>query len=288
MLHGPLLVLESTAILDKVSGGNLSLRCHHFLQRGGIGSQVDIADVDAHDQPSPAILTLDLTRAFLKLDQGHTLQRDGASPGQVYGHILYLVKLVADLFRIPHRDAKPALPLIEHTSLLSAYTGLNHVLHVIHVQSEGSHGRPVDLDGQVGLSHRLLHVEVGGSLETGQQLRDVLADLSQHIQVLAINLDGQVGFHAAGQLVDPHGNRLGEVVYQSGFRLQIRFNHLHNIALLQALAPLVHGFEHHPHIGLVNPHPVVGQVGAPGFRNHGFYLGNIFHQSGSQPVGILD
>ena len=217
----------------------------------------------------------------------HPFNRDKFAVGKWHRYLLNFLQFGTKFCRIPHLNVEPALAFVQLTGNLSANSGFNYRLHIVHIQAKRSKRFTINFNRQVRLPDRLLHKKVGRSRHFRNDSGNILTNLIELIKIFAVNFYCQIRLYSTGQFVNAHGNRLRKIVRQSGFRLQERFNLRQNIFFRNPIAPFVGWLQHHPNIGLVHAHPVVGQVGSTGFRNHGLYLRNIFHQLSAQPVGIV-
>lgn len=114
------------------------------------------------------------------------------------------------------------------------------------------------LDRQGGRVGLVVGFDVAGAGDLPQEAFDVLADLSELREIVAIDEYGDVGLDAGDQFVDPHLDGLRET--EPGAR-DIVIEHLGHFAdqILPRLLfrPLGDRVEHHPDVGLLDPHHVV-------------------------------
>ncbi len=206
----------------------------------------------------------------------------------MHRHIHDFAEGVTDVFRIAHHDAKSALAFIYLARFIPPDAGLDHLLHFVYVEAVRRHGIPVDLDVQVGLSRRLFELEVIGTRQAWQDLGDALAGQIQRFKIFPEHLDGNVAFHAARQLVHTHGDGLCKVISQPRLGSEEGADLFSDVFFAESASPLVAGFEDHPHIGLVYPHPVVGKVATAGFGHYRLNLGDVAHDFAGEPVRVLD
>ena len=96
MVHGPLLVFECAAVLDKIAWWNFYLLPDGALQVTDIGTNIDMLDIDTDNQAAPAILPLDFTRPFLGNNVAHPFQRNIIAVGQMNRHFLNILQFRTD------------------------------------------------------------------------------------------------------------------------------------------------------------------------------------------------
>ena len=141
--------------------------------------------------------------------------------------------------------------------------GLDGVEHVSHRDAVAGAAVAVDLDPQHRQAGRLLQLHVGRPGHACHHARDLLALLAQGLEVVAEQLDADVGAHARDQLVEAHLDRLGEGEAHPRDGLAERVLHLlDQLALGPGRRPLGPGLQDHEDVSQLDAHHVGRQLRA--------------------------
>ena len=115
---------------------------------------------------------------------------------------------------------------------------------------------PIVLHGHLRQSVHFFHGNIGRALHVLNRLFDFECRFVEFIQVIAENLDGQIRTHAGNQLVEPHLNRLGELVVDSCNVTERHLKRIRQSIFRLSRHPFLFGLEFDDHIALLHGHRI--------------------------------
>ena len=127
----------------------------------------------------------------------------------------------------------------------------------------------------LGKSRHFLHEDATHARHTADEFLHLLRLLSEHLQVIAEDLDRHVLFDARQQLVVAHLDGLRDFSLQARYRLQRLLHLLHQFLGGLGGCPLCLGFECHHDVCTLHGHRVGGNLGTTYAAHHLFHLGEL-------------
>ena len=208
-------MLKGAPVADPVSSGNLNLGADLLLHLGDERSQVATPHIGGDDHAALAVLAADLIGSFLDGDRRDLLQRHESCPtGAGHGNAQATdgVNVLPQGLRQANHDVEASVALEHLAGDDPADRGRHHLLDVVHADAEPRKRGPVGSDLEHRQAGDLLDRNVLGPLDAADHALDCVADFKQLVEIVAEHLDRHVRPDAGQQFVEPHLDRLGELV----------------------------------------------------------------------------
>src|ERR1039458_3426618 len=206
-----------------------------------------IADRDAVLDGDVAGITfaIDFGSAVEHLDLTKLGEGDALAGRREQADILDGLAGIAVRGLVAHHQVIALLALQNLADGLPADGGFDGVLHVGHFDVQAGVLRAIDMEFHVGLADHAEEAEIGDARNGAHDADDFVAFGFQSLQVLAINLDGELTLDAADGFFHVVGNGLRIVPESAGDFLQLAIHGRNEgfLILLEDGTPLVFGFE---------------------------------------------
>ena len=218
---------------------------------------------------------LDRRRALGPLDIGQFSKRYRPSARRPDRDLRQAFGVLTPLGRKLHHQRIARPPLVDDAGL-DAPHGRHRPHHFDSIDGMPGQlvGPGIDLhSGHVGLP---VGPHVGRSADAPKHSLDLFAEIPQRVEVVAVDQHRDVGLHARHEFVDPHLDRLAEAEVGARHRGGQRCRHpLHELIPCHAGRPLGMRLEHHPDVGLLHAHDVVGDLWPAGLAEDRLHLGKL-------------
>ncbi len=146
--------------------------------------------------------------------------------------------------------------------LLAAHCRRHGLLHIRWIEAVIGQRLAVGLDGEQWKARDLLGLYVGSAFDLAHHLLHLGRDAHELIEVVPVDLHGNVGTHARDQFVRPHLDRLGHLIVVARYRLKqlLDLPHQHFLGLAR-IRPVLPVFKHHEGVGNGWRHRIAGYLG---------------------------
>ena len=179
------------------------------------------------------------------------------------------VEIVALGHGHPHRDVETLVAFENIAGLTSAHRGGHRVGDLLDGQPKARDGGAIEPHVQGRGSSRLLDPNPVGARDSFQYRADLGGRGAHLVQIIAIELDGDVAAHAGDQFVEPHLDRLGDLETVAQQRRDLSLDALDDLGLvLHALGPLLLRLEDDKAVRDVGRHGIGGDFGGAGLGEH--------------------
>ena len=154
------------------------------------------------------MLAVDRIGPPILADLGHVFELDLATAGEVDCQPLERFEVFAVVFVEPHHQVKGPLPVEHLRQYLPLHGGFDVFVDVDSAQAVGIQLAAVDLDLQLRYHDLLFDLQIAHPVDTLDGRFQFLGFVAQHVQVVAKQLDGDLGFHAGDHVRDQMRQRL--------------------------------------------------------------------------------
>ncbi len=173
-----------------------------MLDFGYDAAQVPPGRIALDDNSPTHVFPIDRVRPAGINHIGHGDQGNLAAARQYQGHPLQLLRIIAERIVQPHQQIELPLPHHKLRDHPAVHGRLDQFIHVGRVQAVGGQRLSVQVDAQLRdfdllLDHQVFHA--GHPLD--RRLHFVRFD-PQHIQIIAVELDPDLGLHAGKHCPD--------------------------------------------------------------------------------------
>jgi hypothetical protein len=204
----------------------------------------------------------DLGRSHPLLDESELAQGDEAASRVGDLEVSDLVERVPVLWLEPHLNEEPFLPF-EHLAQRLSSRGLHRVQDLAGVDSIAGDLVAKNPDPEVGKPSRLLGLDVGRARDPGDDARDLLRLVTQHVQIAPVQSDRDVRADPREELLHPELDGLGVAEDVSGDRFLERALDLGDEVLAgRRGGPLLPGLEDRVDVAGLDAHGIGRDLGA--------------------------
>ena len=155
-----------------------------------------------------------------------------------------------------HHQIETALILEDRTGSLARIGRADDGVQLLDVDAVAGDLRAVVLHHQLRKSHGLLHKYVRCAGDLLDEFRGFFGLGIQFGHIFAVELDGDIGLGAGHQFVESQLNGLAEVEFRAGYRIERGLHLLDHPGARRSARPLLEGFHHDHHVGILHGHRV--------------------------------
>ena len=218
---------------------------------------------------------LDRRGRLLVDDVGEFAERHRAPGGGAHRDLRNELGVLAPLARKLKNERVSRPPLEDHSRRDSPHRRHRpHHLGAVDAVTGELFGADIDpRGGDIGLP---VGPHVDRSADAAEQPLDLLAEVPERVEVVPVEEHGDVRLHPGDELVDAHLDRLAEAEVRPRDRRGERIRHpFYELVTRHLRRPQPARLEHHPDVGLLHPHDVVGDLRPPRLTEHRPDLGEL-------------
>ena len=180
------------------------------------------------------------------------------------------------LLGIAHEDLESTDALEDLAGGLASDRSPDDVLHLLDVDSPTGHRLAIHPDEQLRGAGDLIGLDVGRAANLANHGSDLVRLFLEHLEIVAEELDGELGANALEQLVDRHLDRLREVREHARNLSEVLPDDVLELGL-GVDPPLLLGLEEEVHLGAVHRVGMGADLATADPGNHRLHLRKL-HQ----------
>ena len=239
---------------------------------------VRIAHVDADDDVAVRIVATDAHGRLPQAYVGHLPQGHLTAPGQRYEQVGHAADVGACVLPKADGERVALVSLVDGARARAGEGRLDDAVEVADVEAVLGHFvRPI-INDDLGHARRLLDRYRAHPVQPTDDALGGPGPVEQHLQVLAVYLDGNVGLHPGHQLVEAQLDGLGKLQAHAGEdRYRLGDGREHALPAV-GRGPLVAGGHHQGGVAYLDGHGVGRNFGRAHVGDDIAYLGDVGQQ----------
>ena len=171
-------------------------------------AQVSPGHIRGDHDPALHVLAEDHVRPLFTADVGEQSDRHACSGGRVDGYVTEPLEVGAGRGIELHDEIEGSRPVEDSSHGRPCQRGLHRVRHFIRAQTVAGDRGAIEHEADERHVHLLLERNVHGAWNGGHDVPHPFAEPAQRRQIVAEDLDGDVGARAREHVIDPVRDRL--------------------------------------------------------------------------------
>ena len=238
-------------------------------------TEVAAPDVGLHHDPTLAVLAADLVQSLRERklgqgSQGHAQPRLTVHWGEHDRQRPDRVDIVAQRVRHADNDLEPAIALKDQSGLASTKSRSDRIRNLLDGKAVSCDGVAVELHVQDREALRLFDLDVRRPPDGLEGFCNLLGGWSKYIEIVAIELDGDIRANARYQFVETQLDRLAEFKGVPDFTGDRGLNLRNELLLTDFLRPLVLRLQDDESVRDVDGHRIGRNFRCPSLRHDAF------------------